>query len=136
MTLLPRVSSQSASRDSKFDTATSTDTVTDYQVLITSHTGSIAVVTPIPEESYRRLLALQLQLVNSLEHPCGANPRAYRAVESDGIGGQRGMIDGSLLSRWCDLATQRKVDMAARVGTDVESIRADLEALDGGLLYL
>lgn len=132
MTLLPRVTSQCLSGSSNSENTTNTG----YQVLITSQTGSIAVITPIPEESYRRLLALQLQLVNALEHPCGANPRAYRAVESDGIGGQRGMIDGKLLSRWLDLGIQRKVDVAARVGTDIESIRSDLEALDGGLLYL
>lgn len=107
-----------------------------YQVLITSQTGSLALVTSVSEESYRRLSALQSQLTNTLEHPCGLNPRAYRAVESDGIGG-RGMIDGNLLQRWLDLGRQRKMEIAGRVGADEWEIRADLEAIGGaGLGYL
>ncbi|OXV09323.1 hypothetical protein Egran_02911 [Elaphomyces granulatus] len=106
------------------------------QVLITTQTGCVALVTPVSEESYRRLSALQSQLINTLEHPCGLNPRAYRAVESDGIGG-RGMIDGKLLSRWLDLGRQRKMEIASRVGADEWEIRADLEAIGGaGLGYL
>jgi cleavage and polyadenylation specificity factor subunit 1 len=106
------------------------------QVLITTQTGSVALVTPVSEESYRRLSALQSQLINTLEHPCGLNPRAYRAVESDGIGG-RGMIDGKLLGRWLDLGQQRKMEIASRVGADEWEIRADLETIGGaGLGYL
>ncbi|EFR01919.1 serine/threonine protein kinase [Nannizzia gypsea CBS 118893] len=107
-----------------------------YQVLITFQTGSIGVISPLNEDSYRRLLALQSQLVNALEHPCGLNPRGYRAVESDGMGGQRGMIDGNLLLRWLDMGAQRKAEIAGRVGADVGAIRIDLEKLHGGLAYL
>ena len=106
------------------------------QVLITTQTGSVALVTPVSEESYRRLSALQSQLINTLVNPCGLNPRAYRAVESDGIGG-RGMIDGKLLGRWLDLGQQRKMEIASRVGADEWEIRADLETIGGaGLGYL
>lgn len=107
-----------------------------YQILMTFQTGSIAVITPLSEDSYRRLLALQSQLVNALEHPCSLNPRGYRAVESDGMGGQRGMIDGNLLLRWLDMGAQRKAEIAGRVGADVGAIRTDLEKLHGGLAYL
>ncbi|KAM5464606.1 mRNA cleavage and polyadenylation factor subunit [Microsporum ferrugineum] len=107
-----------------------------YQVLMTFQTGSVGIITPLNEDSYRRLLALQSQLVNALEHPCGLNPRGYRAVESDGIGGQRGMIDGNLLLRWLDMGAQRKAEIAGRVGADVGAIRMDLEKLHGGLAYL
>lgn len=107
-----------------------------HQALITTQTGAIALVTSASEESYRRLSALQSQLSNTIEHPCGLNPRAYRAVESDGVAG-RGMIDGKLLMKWLDLSRSRKLEIASRVGADEWEIRADLEAISGaGLGYL
>lgn len=107
-----------------------------YQVLITSQNGSMAIVTSVPEESYRRLSALQSQLTNTLEHPCGLNPRAFRSVESD-VSAGRGMLDGNILYRWLDLGTQRKTEIAGRVGASEWEIRADLEAISGaGLGYL
>ncbi|KAL1982296.1 hypothetical protein VTN96DRAFT_1454 [Rasamsonia emersonii] len=136
VTLLPRtaVSSELAMSDS--DEMSIDAYVPLHQVLITTQTGSVGLVTSVSEESYRRLSALQSQLSNTLEHPCGLNPRAYRAVESDGIGG-RGMIDGTLLYRWLDLSRQRKTEIASRVGADEWEIRADLEAIGGsGLGYL
>jgi cleavage and polyadenylation specificity factor subunit 1 len=106
------------------------------QAMITTQSGSIALITSLSEESYRRLSALQSQLGNTLEHPCGLNPRAYRAIESDGISG-RGMIDGGLLMRWLDLGRQRKMEIASRVGADEWEIKADLESVGGaGLGYL
>lgn len=47
------------------------------------------------------------------------------------------MVDGDLVKRWLDLGTQRKAEIANRVGADVWEIRADLEAIGkGGLGYL
>ncbi len=71
------------------------------QILLTSQEGSISLITPLPEQSYRRLYALQNLLTANLEHPCGLNPRAYRAVETDGIGGAA-MVDGNLVQKWLD----------------------------------
>lgn len=102
-----------------------------HQILITTQTGSLGLITPVAEESYRRLSALQSQLTNTIEHPCGLNPRAFRAVESDGAAG-RGMIDGNLLRQWLDLGKQRKTEIASRVGANEWEIRADLEAIGGG----
>ncbi|KAL4927927.1 cleavage/polyadenylation factor CFT1 [Aspergillus undulatus] len=107
-----------------------------HQALITSQNGSIGLVTCVPEESYRRLSALQSQLTNTLEHPCGLNPRAYRAVESDASAG-RGMLDGNLLFQYLDMSKQRKVEIAGRVGAKEWEIKADLEVVGGdGLGYL
>ena len=102
-----------------------------HQVLLTTQNGSIAIVTPIPEESYRRLSALQSQLTNTLEHACGLNPRAFRCVQSD-VSAGRGMLDGSLLYRWLDLGKQRQMEIASRVGASEWEIRADLETISGG----
>lgn len=107
-----------------------------HQVLMTTQTGAIGLVTPLSEESYRRLSALQSQLTNTLEHPCGLNPRAYRAVESDGAAG-RGMVDGTLLRQWLDLGKQRRAEIAGRVGASEWEIKADLEGVSGrGLGFL
>lgn len=111
-------------------------TITAHNVLIASQNGSLALVTTITEESYRRLSALQTQLANTLEHPGGLNPRAFRAVESDGAGG-RGMVDGTLLRQWLSLGRQRQAEIAGRVGATEWEIKADLETIGGdGLGYL
>lgn len=108
-----------------------------YQALVTSQTGSIALVTCVQEEAYRRLSALQSQLTHTLEHACSLNPRAFRAVESDGVGG-RGMVDGNLLLKWFDLGTHRRAELANRVGADVWEVCDDLAMVSGryGLEYL
>lgn len=131
LTLLPRttVSSEKAILDP--DSMDVDIPIAPYQVLITMQNGAVGLVTPVSEESYRRLSALQSQLTNTLEHPCGLNPRAFRAVESDGAAG-RGMIDGNLLRQWLDLGKQRKTEIASRVGATEWDVRADLEAISGG----
>ncbi|KAA8642192.1 Cleavage and polyadenylation specificity factor subunit 1 [Aspergillus tanneri] len=131
LTLLPRtmVSSElvmSSSEEMDPDTQ-----ISRRQVLVTSLNGSIGLVTCLSEESYRRLSALQSHLANVLEHPCGLNPRAFRAVESDGTVG-RGMLDGTLLMQWLDMSTPRRMEIASRVGANQWEIRADLEAVGGG----
>lgn len=136
LTLLPRTVVSSELLMCEPDEMDIDGNMPQYQVLITSQNGSMAIVTSVPEESYRRLSALQSQLTNTLEHPCGLNPRAFRSVESD-VSAGRGMLDGNILYRWLDLGTQRKTEIAGRVGASEWEIRADLEAISGaGLGYL
>lgn len=135
MTLLPRtaVPSEQISSDSDMDID---NILATQQVLIASQNGSLALVTSVSEEAYRRLSALQSQLTNTIEHPGGLNPRAFRAVESDGTGG-RGVVDGNLLRQWLNLGKQRQAEIAGRVGATEWEIRADLESVGGdGLGYL
>ncbi|KAI9698522.1 MAG: mRNA cleavage and polyadenylation factor subunit [Candelina mexicana] len=108
------------------------------QLLFTTQTGSLHLLTPLSEPLYRRLSALQTQLTNTLEHACGLNPKAYRAVETDGMGG-RGVIDGKLLARWFELGSWRRREVAGRVGIEgEEGVRSDLRAVSGevGLGFL
>ncbi|PWY71481.1 protein cft1 [Aspergillus heteromorphus CBS 117.55] len=136
LTLLPRtiVSSERAVSDA--DEMDLDNQRPFYQILMTTQNGSFGLITCIPEESYRRLSALQSQLTNTVEHPCGLNPRAFRAVESDGTAG-RGMLDGNLLFQWLNMSKQRKTEIAGRVGAHEWEIKADLEAISGdGLGYL
>ncbi|KAL4940501.1 hypothetical protein BDV06DRAFT_196443 [Aspergillus oleicola] len=136
VTLLPRTQVSSERAISSANNMDIDSVAPLHQTLITSHNGSIGLVTCVPEESYRRLSALQSQLTNILEHPCGLNPRAYRAVESDASAG-RGMLDGNLLFQYLDMSKQRKVEIAGRVGAKEWEIKADLEVVGGdGLGYL
>ncbi|KAJ5092215.1 hypothetical protein NUU61_007085 [Penicillium alfredii] len=131
VTLLPRTAVSSELIESPADDMELDETISTHQVLITAQNGSLALVTTIPEEPYRRLSALQSQLTNTIEHPGGLNPRAFRAVESDGTAG-RGMVDGNLLRLWLDLGKQRQAEIAGRVGATEWEIRADLETIGGG----
>ena len=106
------------------------------QILVTSQEGSIGLITPLAEQAYRRLSALQNILTANLEHPCGLNPRAYRAVETDGIGGAA-TIDGNLVQRWLDTDSFHQSSMADKVGSTVWEVREDLNEISGnGLRYL
>ncbi|KAF2403941.1 protein CFT1, partial [Trichodelitschia bisporula] len=80
---------------------------TGHLVLQLSQTGSLALLTPLSESSYRRLGSLQTYLTNVLPHACGLNPRSFRAVESERFG-SRSVVDGVLLSRWAELSRQRR----------------------------
>lgn len=141
MTLLPRTAVPTELLDTSFPDDTDMDMDMDtvlpaHQVLLASQNGSLALVTTVSEESYRRLSALQSQLTNTIEHPAGLNPRAFRAVESDGTGG-RGMVDGNLLRQWLNLGKQRQAEIAGRVGATEWEIRGDLEGVGGdGLGFL
>ncbi|EME43798.1 hypothetical protein DOTSEDRAFT_79774 [Dothistroma septosporum NZE10] len=108
-----------------------------FHVLTTSLTGSIGMITPLDESSYRRLSALQTHLTTILEHPASLNPRAYRAIESESFGGARGVVDGNIVRRINELGAARRADVLARAGADAWSIRSDLEVVGGcGLGYL
>jgi cleavage and polyadenylation specificity factor subunit 1 len=104
------------------------------QILFTSQEGSVGLITPLPEQVYRRLLALQNLLTANLEHACGLNPRAYRAVETDGIGGAA-MVDGSLVRRWLDQDRFHQSSMADRVGSTVWEVREEVNDISGGGLF-
>lgn len=107
-----------------------------HQILSTSQNGSLSLITPVNEETYRRLSALASQLSNTIEHAGGLNPRAFRAVESDGAGG-RGMVDGNLVRQWLNLGKARQTEIAGRVGASSWEIRGDLEIVCGdGLGFL
>ena len=131
MTLLPRTAVSSEKMIFSPDEMDVDMDIPQHQILIASQNGSLGLVTPVSEESYRRLSALQSQLTNTLEHACGLNPRAFRAVESDGTAG-RGMIDGTLLGQWLDLGKQRQTEIAGRIGASEWEIKADLEVVGGG----
>ena len=54
----------------------------------------------------------------------------------EGMVGGRTVVDGGMLLRWMELGSQRRAEVASRVGVGVEEVREDLVALMGGLGYL
>lgn len=139
MTLLPRTTAATMLPPSPdaMDIAAEA-TIPSQQLLITSHSGQISLLSSLSENQYRRLSTLASHLTNTLYHACGLNPRAYRIDKdaAEGMVGGRTVIDGGVLLRWMELGSQRRAEVAGRVGVDVEEVREDLVALIGGLGYL
>lgn len=102
-------------------------------VLLTTQSGALGLLTPINETVYRRLGALQAFLTNSLDHACGLNPRGFRAVETERFG-SRGIVDGTVLRRWTELSSGRRMEAVAKVGIEEGELRSDLMMVgEGGL---
>ncbi|KAF2754100.1 hypothetical protein EJ05DRAFT_494539 [Pseudovirgaria hyperparasitica] len=101
------------------------------QILLSTQSGSLGLITPVDEAMYRRLGALQAFLTSVLDHACGLNPRAHRAIESEGYG-SRGILDGSILRRWNEVSSQRKAEGLAKMGVEAWVVRSDLEFVGGG----
>lgn len=106
------------------------------QILHTTQSGTIALVTPLAESSYRRLSGLSAFLANALESACGLNPKAFRISDVDdggwdagGVG--RGMVDGNLLMRWGELGEWRRKEGLSKVGTDEWLFWGEREVLGG-----
>jgi len=139
MTLLPRTTATTILPADEDGVKAATEaTIPENQILITSNTGSISLLSPLSESQYRRLSTLASQLSNTLYHACGLNQRAYRIGKDapEGMVGGRTIVDGGILLRWMELGSQRRAEVAGRVGVDVEEVREDLLSLMSGLEYL
>lgn len=136
MLLLPSTTPPTATQPNDPNNPPTLTTTPPSSILLPTASGALALLTPLDESTYRRLVALQTHLSTILEHACGLNPRAFRAVESEGFGG-RGILDGLVLRRWRELSSQKKIEACKRVGEEVEVVRAWLREVEGGgLVYL
>jgi cleavage and polyadenylation specificity factor subunit 1 len=139
MTLLPRTKAATAlPATADGITSAADDTIPEHEILITSATGTISLLSPLSEAQYRRISTLTNLLANTLYHACGLNPKAYRISNQapETVIGGRPIVDGTIMMRWMELGSQRRADVAGRVGVDITQVREDLEALMGGLAYL
>ncbi|KAL6715947.1 mRNA cleavage and polyadenylation factor subunit [Lecanora helva] len=77
-----------------------------HPLLLTTQTGSLALLTPLTSSQHRTLSALQSHVQNTLPHYCGLNPRAYRVpsggAAGTGVLGRGGIVDGGLVKRWME----------------------------------
>lgn len=103
-----------------------------HQILLTTQTGALALITPLSESSYRRLSGLTTFLANTLDCACGLNAKAWRSEEMDGgDSGQREVLDGGLLMRWGELGEQRRREGLGKVGGDEWVFWGEREVLGG-----
>ncbi|KAI0021099.1 CPSF A subunit region-domain-containing protein [Xylariomycetidae sp. FL0641] len=118
-------------------------------ILLAAPTGVLAALAPLSEPQYRRLSMLAGQLVGSLPHACGLNPRDHRAPAAPTTAGHppavdaglgRAVVDGALLARWTELGAGRRAEIAGRVGfaAGVDEVREVLREVGGaaGVGYL
>lgn len=92
-----------------------------HQILSTTQSGTLALITPLSEDTYRRLSNLAAYLANTLDTTAGLNPRAFRASDTPDGGwdagtGARGMLDGNLLMRWGELGERGRREGLAKYG--------------------
>ncbi|GAB5591624.1 mRNA cleavage and polyadenylation factor subunit [Umbelopsis nana] len=102
--------------------------------------GSISMVTPITEKTYKRLLLLYGQMVNGLQHFAGLNPRAFRIMRSSkeklASNRSRTILDGDLIFQFINLPLNRQQEMTKQIGTTVERIMEDLIDIAIGVNHL
>lgn len=133
MTLIPptTTSNGQVNPDDHMELDNPPETGSPHRILLSMQSGSLCMLTPLSEASYRRLSTLQNTLLATLDfQPCSLNPRAYRQVETDGIGG-RGIIDGNLVQRWWETSTQQRVASADKAGGSVWEVRSDMRLING-----
>lgn len=107
-----------------------------HQVLHTTQSGTLALITPLSESSYRRLSGLSAFLSNALDSACSLNPKAFRnsdveegGWDAGGVG--RGMVDGNLLMRWGELGEWKRREGLSKVGADERMFWGEREILGG-----
>ncbi|CAH1761431.1 3424_t:CDS:10 [Entrophospora sp. SA101] len=100
--------------------------------------GSIGMITPITEKTYKRMQLLYSQMVNGIQHPAGLNPKSFRLLQSKmrlAINPSKGILDGDLLFQFPNLALHRQREMTKQIGTTVERIMDDLLAIQESYNY-
>ncbi|KAJ1979968.1 mRNA cleavage and polyadenylation factor subunit, partial [Dimargaris verticillata] len=93
-------------------------------------TGAVFAMAPIPEKAFKRLQRLYHHLVNTMAHPAGLNPRAYRLVHSSvrlTTNPAKSVVDVSFISHYLDLIPRAKLnELTLQVGTSLERVQSDL----------
>ncbi|GAA5916679.1 hypothetical protein JCM5296_000765 [Sporobolomyces johnsonii] len=95
--------------------------------------GSLYTLVPVRDAVFRRLQSLQTTMSRHVLHFGGLNPRGYRIVKNDTVSRAitKGILDGDLLAEFENLALDRQSELAEHVGTDVDTVLANLRNLRG-----
>ncbi|GKT64611.1 CPSF A subunit region [Colletotrichum tofieldiae] len=113
-------------------------------LLLASPTGALASLTPLSEQTYRRLTSLANSIAGALPHAAATNPKAHRLQPLDArtpgvdTSAGRSIVDGALLARWNELGAGRRSEVAGKGGYgDVLEVRGELEGVLGwsGMAY-
>ncbi|KAI8067717.1 CPSF A subunit region-domain-containing protein [Gilbertella persicaria] len=92
--------------------------------------GSISVISPISEKTFKRLSTLYGQLVNNVQHVAGLNPRAYRLIKGPkqrmASNRTKAILDGDLIFEFAGLSIEQQKEITKQIGTTVARIKEDL----------
>jgi cleavage and polyadenylation specificity factor subunit 1 len=136
LTMLPRTRHPTSPFFPQPDQITQAPQNPEYLVLATTLSGSLAMVTTIPESSYRRLNIVQSQIINGEEHAAGLNPKAFRSSSAKQLEvGMRGVLDGGFLRRFIDLSEVRKNEIAGKARCSETDVRAELAEIEASVGY-
>lgn len=102
--------------------------------------GSLSVIVPVPEATYRPLYVVQQQLADKEEHYLGLNPRMHRAtgVAPPATTAQgKAIIDFDLVRTFQDLSVERRAQYARRLGKTGEiNVWKSMVYVNDALRYL
>ncbi|THG98888.1 hypothetical protein EW026_g3366 [Hermanssonia centrifuga] len=95
--------------------------------------GSVASLTYVDEDTYKRLQLLQGQLTRNVQHVAGLNPKAFRVVQNDRVARPlaRGVLDGNLLAAFEELPIPRQIEMTRQIATERTTVLKDWLNLGG-----
>ncbi|KAF1833314.1 hypothetical protein BDW02DRAFT_631356 [Decorospora gaudefroyi] len=108
-----------------------------HQILQTTQSGTLALITPLSEDAYRRLSTLAAFLSHTLVYACSLNPVAFRTGTAADEGGwdagtgARGVVDGGLLMRWGEVSERGRRDGLAKYGGGEWGFGVEREVLGG-----
>ncbi|GAA5985839.1 hypothetical protein JCM10908_006298 [Rhodotorula pacifica] len=95
--------------------------------------GSLFSLVPVRDAVFRRLQSLQATMMRHVLHFAGLNPRGYRIVKNDSVSRAitKGILDGDLLAGFEYLSLDQQMELAQAVGTDADTVLANLRNLRG-----
>lgn len=112
-----------------------------FQTIGSTIDGSLFVVFPVNEATYRRMYVLQQQLTDKEYHPCGLNPKLNRIGRlrhaADDIN-TKPMLDYDLIRYFSKLKEDRKLALAQKLSSKniLADILKDLIEFENVLKYL
>ncbi|OZJ02423.1 hypothetical protein BZG36_04828 [Bifiguratus adelaidae] len=106
--------------------------------------GRLDYVIPLAEKRFKRLSSLYNQLVNSIQHPAGLNPRAFRQPPPSRnhpphipfAPRNRSVLDGRLITLFLSQPPSVQRDMCKSIGSTVKTVMEDLRVIQTAVAWL
>ena len=101
-------------------------------LVVGSTDGSLGLVVPVDERTYRRLALLQQIMGMAIEASCGLNPREFRILKTKRfqLEKKKGVLDGNLLWLFITLERSLQDELTAAMGTTVDIVLDNLLEID------
>ncbi|PWN38026.1 uncharacterized protein FA14DRAFT_22204 [Meira miltonrushii] len=90
------------------------------EIILSSMNGSIQRIQPVEEEIFNTLHLLQGQLIRTVQHFAGLNPRGFRVVRNDTVSRplNKGILDARLLASF-EMLSRPKMEEIAKLIPDL-----------------